>query len=197
MEYLNKDWMEILNLANQSIDQLRIPDIVRQLDFIMKINQKVCQSVGPGYVCYLKKIFNDMLHLYRLYSQCISDGVRNKNDPMLKPMKSLRRDILKLLQTYIQEMDDMTIFVNEFLPQIKGLVEDYQQSNPDARDPEVLMLFATMSKKLGPVLHDFLNQILYNLCETTLEMIKNDYINYPEFREGFFTLVGNIVKHCT
>lgn len=28
-------------------------------------------------------------------------------------------------------------------------------------------------------------------------MIQNDYQSFPEFREGFFTLVENIVKHCT
>lgn len=28
-------------------------------------------------------------------------------------------------------------------------------------------------------------------------MIRDDFISYPEFREGFFSLVENIVKHCT
>jgi len=28
-------------------------------------------------------------------------------------------------------------------------------------------------------------------------VIRNDYISYPEFREGLFKLVENIVKHCT
>jgi exportin-1 len=38
---------------------------------------------------------------------------------------------------------------------------------------------------------------LFNLCETTLAVIKDDYISFPEFREGLFSLVENIVKHCT
>ena len=28
-------------------------------------------------------------------------------------------------------------------------------------------------------------------------MIRDDYVSSPEFREGFFLLVENIVKHCT
>jgi hypothetical protein len=28
-------------------------------------------------------------------------------------------------------------------------------------------------------------------------MIKDDFILFPEFREGCFKLVENIVKHCT
>jgi hypothetical protein len=59
------------------------------------------------------------------------------------------------------------------------------------------MLYATMLKKMGESLSGYLNQILANLCDTTLAIIKNDYISYPEFREGLFTLVENIVKHCT
>ena len=83
------------------------------------------------------------------------------------------------------------------MPPLKNLVDDYQNNDPNARDPEVLNLFATMLKKMGEMLSGFLQSILYNLCQTTLEMIQNDYISFPEFREGFFTLVENIVKHCT
>ena len=35
------------------------------------------------------------------------------------------------------------------------------------------------------------------LGEPTLAMIKDDFISYPEFREGCFRLVEKIVKHCT
>jgi len=45
---------------------------------------------------------------------------------MIKPMKTVRRDILKLIQTYIERADDYTIFNQEFLPTLQNLVEDYQ-----------------------------------------------------------------------
>lgn len=53
-----------------------------------------------------------------------------------------------------------------------------------------------MLKQMGDQLSDFLQQILYNLCQTTLAMIRDDYISNPDFREAFFLLVSNIVKHC-
>ena len=28
-------------------------------------------------------------------------------------------------------------------------------------------------------------------------MIKNEFLSFPEFREGFFQLVKNIINHCT
>jgi len=59
------------------------------------------------------------------------------------------------------------------------------------------MLFATMMKQEGNMLAGFLNQILFGLCQSTLDMISGDFISYPEFREGFFKLVHNIIMHCT
>jgi septum formation topological specificity factor MinE len=38
------------------------------------------------------------------------------NESMLKTMKQVRRDILKLIQTYIDRANDYTIFNQEMLP---------------------------------------------------------------------------------
>jgi hypothetical protein len=57
--------------------------------------------------------------MYKLYSGCINDGVKNLQpgvEQMLKPMKGLRKDILKLIQIYIEKEDDFTFFNNNFLP---------------------------------------------------------------------------------
>jgi len=43
----------------------------------------------------------------------------------------------------------------------------------------------------------FLTSILSHLCQPTLEMIGNDFTELPEFREGFFLLIENIIGYCT
>jgi exportin-1 len=80
---------------------------------------------------------------------------------------------------------------------LQGLVDDFAVSDPNARDPEVLHLFATMMKKMGESLSGYLQHIVITLGESTLNMIKDDFVSYPEFREGCFRLVEKIVKHCT
>jgi len=40
-------------------------------------------------------------------------------------MKSVRRDILKLIQTYVLKESDYTNFNNHILPTLKELVNDY------------------------------------------------------------------------
>jgi len=80
----------------------------------VKINQRVADSTGFVYLNYLKNIFQDLLKIYNLYSQQISDAVvRNQaqNNPMVKPMKAVRRDILKLIQTYILKEKDKNFTV--------------------------------------------------------------------------------------
>ena len=112
-------------------------------------------------------------------------------------MKTLRKDILALIQTYIEKEEDFTYFNQNFLPTLQAMIEDFSQSDPNARDPETLMLFAIILKKEGQHLENFLSPILIHLCQPTLQMIMNDLISFPEFREGFFKLVQNIIKYCT
>jgi len=175
-----------------------MPEVIKRIDFIIKINQRVAESVGPMYVEQLRSIFSDLLKVYGHYSTCISSSISTRqNQDMLKPMKLVRRDILRLIQIYIEKESQFQVFSEEFLPTLKALVDDFQNSDPNARDPEVLLLFATLFKRMGTHLAGFLQHILINLCDTTLTMIKDDYISFPEFRESFFTLVEKIVKHCT
>lgn len=49
-----------------------------------------------------------MLKIYNIYSQQISDLTVSGqgSNAMLKPMKAVRRDILKLIQTYILKEND-------------------------------------------------------------------------------------------
>ena len=64
-------------------------------------------------------------------------------------MKTLRKDILSLIQTYIEKEEDYTYFNQNFLPALQAMVEDFAQSDPNARDSETLMLFATILKREG------------------------------------------------
>ena len=155
-------------------------------------------SVGQPYICYLERIFGDLISIYRVYSENISTFLKqNVNMQVVKPLKLLRRDILKLIQIYLEKETDFTLFNAHFLPPLQNIVLDYTQSDPQARDPEALMLFATVLKKEGRYIEGFLPTILESLCQPTLEMIMNDFDSFPDFREPFFKLVHNIINHCT
>jgi exportin-1 len=140
-----------------------------------------------------------MISVYKQYSEWISTSTRQGGipDSLIRPMKALRRDILSLISTYLESETNFDYFNANFLPTLQAMVEDYQTSDPFARDPQTLMFFATLLKKEGQHLTNILNQLLVGLCQPTLDMIKDDFITFPEFREGFMTLVHNMIKYCT
>ena len=42
--------------------------MLKTVDFILKVNTRVAESVGFIYLSYLRRIFGDLLKLYGLYS---------------------------------------------------------------------------------------------------------------------------------
>lgn len=108
-------------------------------------------------------------------------------------MKTLRRDILKLISTWISKSTDHNIVINEFLNPLSQLIIDYNNNVPDARDPEVLFLFAVIINTFGGHLIGHIPSIVSNLFSSTLNMISNNFSDYMDFRRGFFTLIKNIV----
>lgn len=50
------------------MNSLMQPDVIKQIDFIIKINERVCESVGHIYLVYLRTVFTDLLNVYGLYS---------------------------------------------------------------------------------------------------------------------------------
>ena len=65
-------------------------------------------------------------------------------------MKAVRRDILKLFQTFAAKCEDPGLIINEYLQAFSALIDDYDNSHPDSRDPQVIMLFASLIRKYGP-----------------------------------------------
>lgn len=176
------EFMHQLNQANVNLAEIYNPENVKIIDFLIKINQRVAEACGRQYLNYLKGIFNDLLKLYGLYSsqitQAVSQGQGVGNlSHMLKPMKAVRKDILKLIQTYILKETDKSyqFFYSEFLPSLVSLTQDYQKGHPDARDPEVLNLFATMIEQMGETLRNDLQGICDQLSSCTLDVLKGDF----------------------
>ena len=53
LQYTHNEWLGILQRANMSTNELMRPDVIKSIDFIIKVNQKVASSVGKQYLAYL------------------------------------------------------------------------------------------------------------------------------------------------
>jgi len=114
----------------------------------------------------------------------------------IKVFKSIKRTILKYLQSLILNNDSQEIIMNSILPPLSNLIESYRYSHVENRDPDVLLVFSAILEKLKSTSFDYIVSIWNFLCLFTLDMIKSDFQTYPEHRLNFFTLVKSLISNA-
>lgn len=50
-----------MNMGKQNLATMMSHDTIKQIDFVIKTNQRVAEAVGPIYINYLQRIFQDLL----------------------------------------------------------------------------------------------------------------------------------------
>jgi len=101
------------------------------------------------------------------------------------------------METYIKKAEDLeSVNANFIPPLLDGILSDYARNVPDARDAEVLNVMSTITTRLGSLLTPQVPAILDAVFEPTLNMINQDFAEYPEHRAGFFKLLRAIDLYC-
>ena len=69
--------------------------------------------------------------------------------PKVRGLRTIKKEILKLIDTYVQKADDMEMVNNIIVPPLlDAVLVDYNHNVPDARDAEVLDVMTTIITKL-------------------------------------------------
>lgn len=64
-------------------------------------------------------------------------------------MRTIKKEILKLIDIYVQKADDLdAVNANIVPPLLDAVLVDYNRNVPDARDAEVLDVMTTIVTKL-------------------------------------------------
>lgn len=138
--------------------------------------------------------------------------------PRVRGLRTIKKEILKLIETYVEQADDLDMVRTNIVPALlDAVLVDYNRNVPNARDAEVLKVMSTIITKLsvsiysGPnfkiskpltrqsqksLMEDQVPIIMENVFECTLEMINKDFSEFPEHRVEFFTLLRSINLHC-
>lgn len=62
--------------------------------------------------------------------------------------RSVKRETLKLIETFVDKAEDMDLIAKQFVPAMMDpILGDYARNVSDARESEVLSLFATIINK--------------------------------------------------
>ena len=192
-------WKEVMIEASKNATYLESQDIIRVIDLIIRINQSVGGAVGNIYCTYLQSLYMDMLNVYKYYSTLISQQLAHAigaHTQIIKQLRTLRKNILKLVAIFVRNSTDHVMLAQNFVPHLAQFIGDYKDNMPDARDPEVISLFATLVTKLKNNMETDIANLLISLGQPTLDMIQNNYQCYPEHRENFFDLLKAITENC-
>ena len=69
--------------------------------------------------------------------------------PKVRGLRTIKKEILKLIDTYVQKADDLEMVNANIVPALlDAVLVDYNRNVPDARDAEVLNVMTTIITKL-------------------------------------------------
>jgi len=198
----NAAWDEIIRAATQNPEILQDAETIKIIGNIMKTNVSACSSIGGYFGPQIGRIYMDMLQMYRATSQLISEAVARDGEiaprmPKVRGLRTIKKEILKLIETYVEKAEDLQAVRAQMVPQLlDSVLVDYNRNVPGARDAEVLRAMSVVITKLTGLMEDQVPTIMQNVFECTLEMINKDFSEFPEHRVEFFNLLRAINLHC-
>ncbi len=70
--------------------------------------------------------------------------------PKFRGLRTIKKEILKLIDMFVQKADDLDMINNNIVPPLlDAVLVDYNRNVPDARDAEVLNVMSTIVTKLN------------------------------------------------
>lgn len=202
MQPPNQQWTLILGQAGHDQSTLHNQQNIEMLINILKANVYACSTIGNDFIHQLKVIYMEMLLLYKTMSEAIAGFIQSNGEaittqPVIKAMRITKREILKLIGTWVPMSENPDEVQANFAPPLlDAVLQDYQDSIPAARDAEVLMTMAKVVNRLKEHIQGDVLRIFGHVFEPTLDMIKNDFELFPEHRTTFYTLLLSITTHC-
>ncbi|XP_009351846.1 protein EXPORTIN 1A isoform X1 [Pyrus x bretschneideri] len=202
MSLPNQKWAEIIGQARVSVDFLKDQEVIRTVLNILQTNTSVASSLGTFFLSQISMIFLDMLNVYRMYSELVSSNIAEggpyaSKTSYVKLLRSVKRETLKLIETFLDKAEDQPQIGKQIVPpMLDPVLGDYARNLPDARESEVLSLFATIINKYKGAMIDDVPRIFEAVFQCTLEMITKNFEDYPEHRLKFFSLLRAIAAHC-
>ncbi|KAF2548733.1 hypothetical protein F2Q70_00024082 [Brassica cretica] len=198
----NQRWAEIIGEARQNVDFLKDPDVIHNVLTILQTNTRVAASLGKYFLFQISLIFLAILNIYKMYSELVSSSIGDSGPcasriSLIKLLRSVKREILNLIKTFLDKDEKNPHIGKHFVPPIMNeILADYARNVPDARESEVLSLFATIINQYKVAMQDDVPRIFESVFHCTLEMITKNFEDYPEHRLKFFLLLRAIATFC-
>ncbi len=199
-------WKDIMARTAVDTQVIMNHDTVKEVAKILRTNVRVCNSVGSLYISQLGDFYEDLLTVYRFYSEHISAVVASQGDIAtrlsgIRAMRGVKKEALRLLNVFLErsgppDSAPLTIATTILPRMLEPILDDYKRCTPAARDPEVLTLFTTATLKLREYMSQYLLRVMDSVFECTLQMITQNFEDFPEHRVQFFEFLRAANSEC-
>jgi exportin-1 len=89
--------------------------------------------------------------------------------PKVRGLRTIKKEILKLINTYVEKADDLEMIHNNIVPKLlEAVLIDYKNNVPDAREAEVLNVMTTIINKLHVRWRPGLSRHMVGLAQSVL-----------------------------
>ena len=152
MELPNQTWRAIMDQAGTNVESLVQPSTIKEIIKILKVNNRVCHSVGSLFTHQLRFFYVDMLNVYKVYSERVSSAIAQQGPiatqmSLTRAMQRAKKEVLRLLIVFIDKSGPPEAFFRHMLNH-SPILDDFKRDIAGARDPEVLSLLTTVVQKL-------------------------------------------------
>eukprot|EP00173_Palmaria_palmata_P005479 Plantae.Rhodophyta-Palmaria_palmata.ctg982.p1 GENE.Plantae.Rhodophyta-Palmaria_palmata.ctg982~~Plantae.Rhodophyta-Palmaria_palmata.ctg982.p1 ORF type:complete len:649 (-),score=136.40 Plantae.Rhodophyta-Palmaria_palmata.ctg982:186-1850(-) len=203
-ELPNQSWQSLIYTAQMSEEILQTRESMKNFSNILRTNSRVASSLGAPYMTQLKWIYGDMLKVYKVYSDLVqklvaTGGPHATKTADVRNMRAVKRDVVKVLDAYVLQASDKdretvnSVFID---PLTETVLADYYSSVPEAREASVLSLYSNIvAYNKGTMSNEAMTTIFKSTIVVTLDMIKNNFEDFPDARINFFVLLRSINQH--
>lgn len=199
MNDVYQEWSTIFSQIKINADALLDINILKVLNLLVKINERVCISVGNSYFDFCVYILEDLIKAYAFLVDCLDEvyknGYSNEEINKIRLVKLLRKSVLVFLKNLVSSFDDLNLIVTNVLPYISTLIEKYRSALPENKDAEVLPVFTELLVKIQNTQYQYVVSIWDYLCLDTLQLISTDFSSFPEHRVNFYKLVKALISN--
>ncbi|KAG0501481.1 hypothetical protein HPP92_001553 [Vanilla planifolia] len=149
--FLRSSWA---NDSSESDPPRRDEYLKRLMDLPNQTNTSVASSLGAFFLPQISLIFLDMLTVYRMYSELISNTIAEggpfaSKTSFVKLLRSVKRETLKLIETFVDKAEDQPQIGKQFVPPMMDpVLGDYARNVPDAKGIRSAVTFATIINNL-------------------------------------------------
>lgn len=94
--------------------------------------------------------------------------------PRVRGLRTIKKEILKLVITYVEKADDLEMVHNTLVPGLlEAVLQDYNRNVPDAREAEVLNVMTTIITKLHVRWTPYRSKFMVRLLSLSLHYSTN------------------------